>query len=74
MYRLTITQASNTEGYLVADAETLDQIQLMLEDYKKQDRSKLFTGYDIIQYNEILEDSVTLEDISFTELKKEGYV
>jgi len=75
MYRLTITQKDMVMPYIVVDAHTLDEVQAYLEDYKKRSNSeRKFTNYDVIQYNEVLEDSYTLEDVSFKELRKEGYV
>ena len=75
MYRLTITQKDMVMPYIVVDAHTLDEVQAYLEDYKKRsDSERKFTNYDVIQYNEVLEDSYTLEDVSFKELRKEGYV
>jgi len=75
MYRLTITQKDMVMPYIVVDAHTLDEIQVYLEDYKKRSNSeRKFTNYDVIQYNEVLKDSYTLDDVSFKELRKEGYV
>jgi len=75
MYRLTITQKDMVMPYIVVDAHTLDEVQAYLEDYKKRSNSeRKFTNYDVIQYNEVLEDSYTLDDVSFKELRKEGYV
>lgn len=75
MYRLTITQKDMVMPYIVVDAHTLDEVQAYLENYKKtSDVERKFTNYDIIQYNEVLEDSYTLEDVSLRELKQEGYV
>ena len=75
MYRLTITQKDMVMPYIVVDAHTLDEVQAYLEDYKKRSNSeRKFTNYDVIQYNEVLEDSYTLDDVSFKELKQEGYV
>jgi len=75
MYRLTITQKDMVMPYIVVDAHTLDEVQAYLEDYKKRsDSERKFTNYDVIQYNEVLEDSYTLDDVSFKELRKEGYV
>lgn len=74
MYRLTIEQTSNEMPYIVLDCHTLEQCSLYLQAYKKRQTSGSFINYDIIQYDEILEDSSTLEDISLSELRKEGYV
>lgn len=75
MYRLTITQKDMVMPYIVVDAHSLDEVQAYLENYKKRsDSERKFLNYDIIQYDEILEDSSTLEDVSLSELKSEGYV
>lgn len=71
MYRLTIEQASNEMPYIVLDCDTLEQCSLYLQAYKKRQTSDSFINYDIIQYDEILEDSSTLEDVSLSELRKE---
>lgn len=75
MYRLTITQKDMVMPYIVADAQSLDEVQAYLEDYKKRpDSGRKFLNYDVLEYNEVLEDSNTLEDVTFPELRKEGYV
>jgi hypothetical protein len=73
MYRLTINQTSKTMPYIVVDCQTLEECTKCLEDYKKR-KSSCFINYDLIKYDEILEDSNTLEDVTFPELRKEGYV
>ena len=75
MYRLTIDQASDVMPYIVTDAETLSELTDYLEDYKRKlTNPDIFISYDIIEVKEILEYSSTLEDVTFPELRKEGYV
>ena len=78
MYRLTITQIPPLDLYIVCDYPTLDEVATTLRAYKQrlinEGKEQFFVNYDIIQYNEILEDSNTLEDVSLRELKQEGYV
>lgn len=74
MYRLTICQTDINYPYIVYDNETLDGIQKVLESYRKDYDTSKFISYDLIQFNEFLEESNTLEDVSFKELRKEGYV
>lgn len=69
MYRLTIEQASNTVPYIVADAQSLQEVQDYLKDYKERlTDPELFVNYDIIEVHNILKSSNTLEDIALTEL------
>lgn len=69
MYRLTIEQASNTVPYIVADAQSLQEVQDYLKNYKeKLTDAELFVNYDIIEVHNILKSSNTLEDIVLTEL------
>lgn len=69
MYRLTIEQASNTVPYIVADAQSLQEIQDYLKNYKEGlTDPELFVNYDIIEVHNILKSSNTLEDIALTEL------
>lgn len=71
MYRLTIEQASNTVPYIVADAQSLQEVQDYLKDYKeKLTDPELFVNYDIIEVHNILKSSNTLEDIALTELSQ----
>lgn len=74
MYRLTICQTDMNYPYIVYDNETLDGIQKALESYRKDYDTSKFISYDLIQFDEFLEESSTLEDVSFKELRKEGYV
>lgn len=74
MYRLTICQTDMNYPYIVYDNETLDGIQKALESYRKDYDTSKFISYDLIQFDEFLEESNTLEDVSFKELRKEGYV
>lgn len=78
MYRLTITQIPPLDLYIVCDYATLDEVSTTLRAYKQrlitQGKEQFFVNYDIIQYDEILEDSNTLENVSLRELKQEGYV
>jgi len=78
MYRLTITQIPPLDLYIVCDYPTLDEIATTLRAYKQrlinEGKEQFFVNYDIIQFDEILEDSNTLEDVSLKELKMEGYV
>lgn len=78
MYRLTITQIPPLDLYIVCDYPTLDEVATTLRAYKQrlinEGKEQFFVNYDIIQYDEILEDSNTLEDVSLRELKQEGYV
>ena len=73
MYRLTICQTDMNYPYIVYDNETLDGIQKALESYRKDYDTSKFISYDLIQFDEFLEESSTLEDVSFKELRKEGY-
>lgn len=69
MYRLTIEQASNTVPYIVTDAQSLQEVQDYLKNYKeKLTDAELFVNYDIIEVHNILKSSNTLEDIVLTEL------
>lgn len=71
MYRLTIEQASNTVPYIVADAQSLQEVQDYLKDYKERlTDPELFVNYDIIEVHNILKSSNTLEDIALTELSQ----
>ena len=72
MYRLTIFQMDYPD--IVHDNETLDGIQKALESYRKDYDTSKFISYDLIKFDEFLEESSTLEDVSFKELRKEGYV
>jgi len=74
MYRLTICQTDMNYPYIVYDNETLDGIQKALESYRKDYDTSKFISYDLIKFDEFLEESSTLEDVSFKELRKEGYV
>ena len=78
MYRLTITQIPPLDLYIVCDYPTLDDVATTLRAYKqrlqREGKEQFFVNYDIIQFDEILEDSNTLEDVTFLELRKEGYV
>ena len=78
MYRLTITQIPPLDLYIVCDYPTLDEVATTLRAYKQrlinEGKEQFFVNYDIIQYDEILEDSNTLEDVSLKELRMEGYV
>jgi len=78
MYRLTITQIPPLDLYIVCDYPTLDEVATTLRAYKQrlinEGKEQFFVNYDIIQYEEILEDSNTLEDVSLRELKEERYV
>ena len=74
MYRLTICQTDMNYPYIVYDNETLDGIQKALEYYRKDYDTSKFISYDLIKFDEFLEESSTLEDVSFKELRKEGYV
>lgn len=78
MYRLTIDQTKSTLPYIVVDCQTLEDVSNTLNAYKKQlkesNSEEQFIHYDIIEFNEILEDSYTLEDVSLSELKKEGRI
>ena len=69
MYILIIEQASDTAPYIVADAQSLQEVQDYLKDYKeKLTDPELFVNYDIIEVYNILKSSSTLEDIALTEL------
>ena len=78
MYRLTIQQTYPLETYIVENRETLDEITEFLQAYKnvlkKNNHEQFFVDYDLIQYDDILEYSNTLSDVTFPELKEEGYV
>lgn len=74
MYRLTICQTDTNYPYIVYDNETLDGIQKALESYRKDYDTSKFISYDLIKFDEFLEESSTLEDVTFPELRKEGYV
>ena len=74
MYRLTICQTDMNYPYIVYDNETLDGIQKALESYRKDYDTSKFISYDLIKFDEFLEESSTLEDVTFPELRKEGYV
>lgn len=74
MYRLTICQTAMNYPYIVYDNETLDGIQKALESYRKDYDTSKFISYDLIKFDEFLEESSTLEDVTFPELRKEGYV
>ena len=74
MYRLTICQTDMNYPYMVYDNETLDGIQKALESYRKDYDTSKFISYDLIKFDEFLEESSTLEDVTFPELRKEGYV
>lgn len=71
MYILIIEQASNMAPYIVADAQSLQEVQDYLKDYKeKLTDPELFVNYDIIEVYNILKSSNTLEEIALTELSQ----
>lgn len=71
MYILIIEQASDTAPYIVSDAQSLQEVQDYLKDYKeKLTDPELFVNYDIIEVHNILKSSSTLEDIALTELSQ----
>lgn len=65
MYRLTIDQVPPSDPYIVADFDTIEDAYRALKDYKnrleKENRLQLFTHYDIIEFNDVYEDSYTLD-------------
>ena len=68
MYRLTITQASDTEPYIVVDCDTLEQCSMYLKQYRKDVGLDVFINYDIIEYNELLVDSSELDNLDFSDI------
>lgn len=70
MYRLTIYQASNEQGYIVYDNDTLQGISDALKSYKQKYDTSKFINYDIIKFDEILVDSYELDNLDFSDMEE----